>query len=62
MGVVFSVEDSDGQFLLIEAAHYIPKWLKPDTAINRVIIITVNYNIILTIDYRYIFIKEGYTL
>ncbi len=49
MGVVFSVEDSDGQFLLIEAAHYIPKWLKPDTAINRVTIITVNYNIILTI-------------
>jgi len=30
------VRDSDGEFLLIEAADYLPKWLNPDTADNRV--------------------------
>lgn len=30
------VEDNDGQFLLIEAANYLPKWLNPDTCENRV--------------------------
>jgi hypothetical protein len=30
------VEDEDGQFLLIEAADALPKWLKPETANNRV--------------------------
>ena len=34
--VLLSVTDSDGEFLLIEAAHHIPKWLKPETAENRV--------------------------
>ena len=24
--------DNDGQFLLIEAAHHIPKWVKPENA------------------------------
>jgi len=33
------VYDSDGEFLLIEAADYLPKWLNPDTAENRVSII-----------------------
>lgn len=28
--------DNDGDFLLIEAAYALPKWLKPDTARNRV--------------------------
>ena len=28
--------DSDGQLLLIEAAEYIPRWLTPDTSLNRV--------------------------
>jgi SGT1 protein len=28
--------DEDGEFLLIEAAYTIPKWLKPDNAQNRV--------------------------
>ncbi len=44
MGVVYyvwvwspySVEDIDGQFLLIEVAHLLPKWIKPETTINRV--------------------------
>jgi len=32
--------DNDGEFLLIEAADYLPKWLNPDTAENRVSIIS----------------------
>ncbi|XP_012719492.2 protein ecdysoneless homolog [Fundulus heteroclitus] len=32
------VEDSDGDFLLIEAADYLPKWLNPETSENRVFI------------------------
>uniref|UniRef100_A0A672JLR5 Ecdysoneless homolog (Drosophila) n=1 Tax=Salarias fasciatus TaxID=181472 RepID=A0A672JLR5_SALFA len=32
------VEDNDGEFLLIEAADYLPKWLNPDTSENRVFI------------------------
>jgi len=31
-----SIQDRDGEFLLIEAADYLPKWLNPDTAENRV--------------------------
>uniref|UniRef100_A0A8C5DHH1 Ecdysoneless homolog (Drosophila) n=1 Tax=Gouania willdenowi TaxID=441366 RepID=A0A8C5DHH1_GOUWI len=31
-------EDNDGEFLLIEAADYLPKWLNPDTSENRVFI------------------------
>ncbi|XP_068424283.1 protein ecdysoneless homolog [Clinocottus analis] len=34
--LVASVEDNDGEFLLIEAADYLPKWLNPDTSENRV--------------------------
>ena len=34
--ISISMEDSDGQFLLIEAADYIPSWMDPDNAINRV--------------------------
>ncbi len=30
------VWDDDGEFLLIEAAYALPKWLKPETATNRV--------------------------
>ncbi|KAL2083639.1 hypothetical protein ACEWY4_021412 [Coilia grayii] len=30
------VEDNDGEFLLIEAADYLPKWLKPENSENRV--------------------------
>lgn len=28
--------DNDGEFLLIEAAYGLPRWLKPETAQNRV--------------------------
>ena len=34
--LVASVKDTDGQFILIEAADYLPKWLNPDTSNNRV--------------------------
>ncbi|XP_063163552.1 protein ecdysoneless homolog [Candoia aspera] len=30
------VDDNDGEFLLIEAADYLPKWLNPENSINRV--------------------------
>ncbi|KFO83739.1 Protein SGT1, partial [Buceros rhinoceros silvestris] len=30
------VEDNDGEFLLIEAADFLPKWLNPDNSDNRV--------------------------
>ena len=30
------VEDGDGDFLLVEAANSLPRWLKPETATNRV--------------------------
>uniref|UniRef100_A0A3Q3G1S2 Ecdysoneless homolog (Drosophila) n=1 Tax=Labrus bergylta TaxID=56723 RepID=A0A3Q3G1S2_9LABR len=33
---VNDIEDNDGEFLLIEAADYLPKWLNPDTSENRV--------------------------
>lgn len=33
---VCRVEDNDGEFLLIEAADYLPKWLNPDSSENRV--------------------------
>ncbi|XP_072546684.1 protein ecdysoneless homolog isoform X4 [Salminus brasiliensis] len=31
-----SIHDNDGQFLLIEAAEHLPKWLDPDSSENRV--------------------------
>ena len=34
--VCASIVDSDGQFLLIETAEYIPKWLEPENSDNRV--------------------------
>lgn len=34
--VVVSVNDSDGEFLLIEAADFLPSWVNPSNALNRV--------------------------
>ncbi|XP_077980173.1 protein ecdysoneless homolog [Glandiceps talaboti] len=34
--LIAKIYDGDGEFLLIEAAEYLPKWLEPDTCINRV--------------------------
>lgn len=35
-GLVARVFDSDGEFLLIEAADYLPEWANPDTCSKRV--------------------------
>ena len=44
--LVVTMSDNDGEFLLIEAAEYLPKWLEPDTSENRVFIYQGNLNII----------------
>ncbi|XP_077491205.1 ecdysoneless cell cycle regulator [Amblyomma americanum] len=36
--LVIKVEDADGEFLLIEAAEHLPKWVNPETSENRVYI------------------------
>jgi SGT1 protein len=36
MSVSFSVRDSDGEFLLIEAADSLPSWVTPSVVENRV--------------------------
>lgn len=45
-GLVAKVRDSDEEFLLIEAANALPKWLNPETAENRVFIYNGNLHII----------------
>ena len=37
-----SVSDSDGEFLLIEAANMLPKWVNPESAENRVFSIGID--------------------
>lgn len=34
--VTARIWDNDGEFILIEAAYVLPRWLKPETAVNRV--------------------------
>lgn len=34
--LIYSIQDVEGEFLLIESALHIPDWLKPETAENRV--------------------------
>lgn len=34
----YSVQDNDGEFLLIEAAPYLPRWIRPENSSNRVFI------------------------
>ncbi|MBN3285446.1 ECD protein, partial [Polyodon spathula] len=40
------IEDNDGEFLLIEAAEYLPKWLNPDSSANRVFFFRGEFHII----------------
>lgn len=40
------VEDNDGEFLLIEAADHLPKWINPDSSENRVFIYRGDLHII----------------
>ncbi|XP_013172153.1 PREDICTED: protein ecdysoneless homolog [Papilio xuthus] len=37
-GLIVQIEDNDGDFLLIEAADYLPTWANPETTRNRVFI------------------------
>ncbi|KAJ0178281.1 hypothetical protein K1T71_006104 [Dendrolimus kikuchii] len=34
--IIVQIKDSDGEFILIEAADYLPQWVNPDTTVNRV--------------------------
>lgn len=34
-GLAASIDDNDGEFLLIEAADFLPKWLNPENSENR---------------------------
>lgn len=36
--ICISISDNDGEFLLIEAAHFLPRWLNPDNTNNRVFV------------------------
>lgn len=36
--LIAQVQDNDGDFILIEAADFLPTWSNPDTTENRVII------------------------
>lgn len=38
--LVARVDDNDGEFLLIEAADFLPKWLNPENSLNRVFLHT----------------------
>ncbi|KAJ9056527.1 hypothetical protein DSO57_1032134 [Entomophthora muscae] len=37
--IVISCIDSDGQFLLIEAAEHLPQWIRPEIMLNRVFLV-----------------------
>ncbi|KAK4876789.1 hypothetical protein RN001_009295 [Aquatica leii] len=50
LDVVVRVIDSDGEFLLIEAANYLPKWANPDTCENRVFIYQNKLHIVPPVD------------
>nr|GEV22383.1 protein ecdysoneless homolog [Tanacetum cinerariifolium] len=43
-----SVWDTDGEFLLIEAAFHLPKWLNPETSTNRICVRGGNLHIVPT--------------
>ncbi|KAJ3182658.1 hypothetical protein HDU87_007997 [Geranomyces variabilis] len=45
-GSVASIRDSDGEFLLIEAAEFLPRWLDPLTSQNRVFLHGGSLNLI----------------
>lgn len=45
-GLIISVADSDGDFILIETAESLPVWLEPDTSENRTFIFAGNFHIV----------------
>ncbi|XP_045766663.1 protein ecdysoneless homolog isoform X2 [Maniola jurtina] len=44
--MIIQIEDNDGDFLLIEAADYLPDWANPETTENRVFIFNQHLHII----------------
>lgn len=54
--LVIQINDSDGEFLLIEAADYLPKWLNPESAENRV---SVTYAILLSLFHPVFEVNNG---
>jgi hypothetical protein len=36
--LIISISDTDGEFLLIEAAEHLPEWLEPESSANRIFI------------------------
>lgn len=45
----YRLEDNDGEFLLIEAADHLPKWLNPESSENRVRCLRVMITICLSL-------------
>ncbi|KPJ07174.1 Protein SGT1 [Papilio machaon] len=45
-GLIVQIEDNDGDFLLIEAADFLPTWANPETTRNRVFIYNNHVHII----------------
>ncbi|RZC37469.1 SGT1 -like ecdysoneless [Asbolus verrucosus] len=45
-GLIARVYDADGEFILIEAADYLPSWANPDTCENRVYVFQGNVHIV----------------
>jgi hypothetical protein len=55
--ISISLTDSDGQFMLIEAAEFIPDWIEPDNCENRYIHVYKNTCInIYTYRYMYMYV------
>lgn len=63
-GVIIRVIDTDGEFMLIEAADHIPDWANPDTCEQRVLNDAINHFPVLHnlyfVCYRCIFLMGGY--
>lgn len=45
-GIAVRVWDNDGEFMLIECAFHIPKWLNPNNSSNRVWLLNGNMHLI----------------
>lgn len=42
---IFRVNDSDGEFLLIEAANELPNWIKPENSTDQVYLENKHFNL-----------------
>ena len=46
------VWDDDGEFLLVEAANWLPAWLEPDTSANRVFLHQAQLHVVAPLSQR----------